>query len=889
MDFTIEDKCYVNGKFIGTTIAKKITVNILNPDNAIDLENKEISAFAGIEINGITEETPFGNFIIDKPDNQEVQEKTSFVGYDYMIKFNIPYIDNNTYPISLQNFFSNLCTQVGLQASNETLVNGNYQILGNPFTNNETCRTVLSAIAELCGGFAKIGRDNKVYIVNLSNSTNYLNVEEVNLMTVQEVNNMIIENGSRPNVNETLDGNNYDTTFKKNNIWGKVNSLILQLNENIEGENTVRNDQTSIDINGLTEIVITGNEFLINETERELVIDDLWDTLKGLNYLPFSTDYYGYPYLDCGDMIKVLDNNDVEHYSYVFNHIFTYNGSFSGNLTTEALTKTQTQYKNTDVKTKFRNVELKVDKINGKIESVIEEIGDRTEKTTTITQDIDGIYQQVTKKLDLTNTVTAYTTITLQDVLPNTAPAKLRIFGNNTFGINENLKIQNGLILGKNVKLGSNQGAGLKINGILYTLGINEVLRQIGSIYDEYVYDYMANQAYVIRRVEVDTNNNLVVKQNETIENLPLPNFLFNVDGNNVLTLNKNANFELTYIMKNSYTSEFASKIEMNSTIKQTAEQIQSEVSQIYTTKDETNAINSTLTQRADSIEANVSENYTTKDEANTISSTLTQRSDSIEAKLHGKELTSEAVIGLINNRDGTSTATISADNINLNGAVTANQYFKINIDGSMEAIAGKIAGFNIGQHGLSGEGIYISSNGGTIINDLNLIYEEHQSGPEYGSPIVTKNGTSDINASIRHINIIGNGSGVNVTGHTTNFNIYASTSDPQLKKNIKSTKVNALDVINQIEHIQFNWKHDNKFQANGFNAQNLGKICDDFVDHVKQDYGEYEEILQVRDFNILPYITKAIQELSEENKQLKNTILDLTSRIEKLEKGGNS
>ena len=64
VDFSVEDNCYVNYKFIGTTVAKKITVNILNPNNSINLENKEIQAFAGI--NG--EYVPFGNFIIQKPD-----------------------------------------------------------------------------------------------------------------------------------------------------------------------------------------------------------------------------------------------------------------------------------------------------------------------------------------------------------------------------------------------------------------------------------------------------------------------------------------------------------------------------------------------------------------------------------------------------------------------------------------------------------------------------------------------------------------------------------------------------------------------------------------------------------------------------------------------------
>ena len=39
-NITIEDNCYVNDKFVGTTVAKKVTVNLFNDDNTYDLENK---------------------------------------------------------------------------------------------------------------------------------------------------------------------------------------------------------------------------------------------------------------------------------------------------------------------------------------------------------------------------------------------------------------------------------------------------------------------------------------------------------------------------------------------------------------------------------------------------------------------------------------------------------------------------------------------------------------------------------------------------------------------------------------------------------------------------------------------------------------------------------
>lgn len=60
----------------------------------------------------------------------------------------------------------------------------------------------------------------------------------------------------------------------------------------------------------------------------------------------------------------------------------------------------------------------------------------------------------------------------------------------------------------------------------------------------------------------------------------------------------------------------------------------------------------------------------------------------------------------------------IEASKINLNGAVTANTYFKINTDGSMEAVSGKVGGFAIGRNTLTGGGefpIVLNSADGVI------------------------------------------------------------------------------------------------------------------------------------------------------------------------------
>ena len=314
-----------------------------------------------------------------------------------MIKFNTLYKDNMTYPCKLSELYTSLCKQVGLEAGNTNFINNNYMVLGNPFTNNEDCRTVLSNIAQLAGGFAKIGRDNKVYIKSLKNISNLLTVKYVNAMTVKELNLTMVKvlSEEKNNADEKIDGNNYFDDFEKNEQWGELNSLVVSLSS-IDGENTTVQDKDNIKENGLTEITIQDNSFLINQEEREKTIVPIWNSLKGIKYLPFKTQYYGYPYIDSGDMIYIQDTKDNGYISYVFNHTFKFNGSFSGNINTPAMTKTQTAYKNTlDIKTKFKMAERSIDKINGKIQDLVEETTENSKKITKHEQDINGITQSV--------------------------------------------------------------------------------------------------------------------------------------------------------------------------------------------------------------------------------------------------------------------------------------------------------------------------------------------------------------------------------------------------------------------------------------------------------------------------------------------------------------
>lgn len=366
-EFEINSSCYVNDKFIGTTVAKKATVKLLDDGN-YSLENKDINIKTGIEINNAKEYQKLGTYTIPKPDTEEVSGNTSFTGYDYMKKFDTLYVDSNTYPIRLDACLENLCSQVGLTLGNKNFPNNSYMLKGNPFTNRETRKTVLSNLVQLAGGFAEIDvEDGKLYVRNLDVSGEAV---------------------------ETIDGNNYDG-FKPNNVFGPVNSVRIQMNSGVDGEETIKEAEGVTDENRC-QITIADNYYLTSAEERETVINGIFNVLNGLTYLPIELSYYGYPWLKLGDKIKVKDKSDKEYVTYVMEHTLKYNGAYSGTIKAIALTKTQQAYKEVlSLKDWRRNTELAVDKINGKMTAVIEEQSEQGEKITQTEQDVNGLTTKV--------------------------------------------------------------------------------------------------------------------------------------------------------------------------------------------------------------------------------------------------------------------------------------------------------------------------------------------------------------------------------------------------------------------------------------------------------------------------------------------------------------
>ena len=147
-----------------------------------------------------------------------------------------------------------------------------------------------------------------------------------------------------------------------------------------------------------------------------------------------------------------------------------------------------------------------------------------------------------------------------------------------------------------------------------------------------------------------------------------------------------------------------------------------------------------------------------------------------------------------------------------------------------------------------------------------NIVYDNgYGSGVWCYSPIYT-----EINKSGNRLSLLGQNKLKDY------INIDSLISDRRFKSNIKKSTVNALEVLNKFETYSFTRKYreDVKDIELGIMAQDVKEYMPEaFVDH-PGGYYTYEP------FEMQPYLIKAIQELSQQNKELQQRIIKMEEKI---------
>ena len=198
--------------------------------------------------------------------------------------------------------------------------------------------------------------------------------------------------------------------------------------------------------------------------------------------------------------------------------------------------------------------------------------------------------------------------------------------------------------------------------------------------------------------------------------------------------------------------------------------------------------------------------------------------------------------------------------NNSLSFATDAETRARITSDGELLVGTTTATGYRFSVFGGSKYSAYISQSGGTAAFPALTIQHNATSGTIYLEQYYA--GGTDVGR------ITSNGSTITFSGNAL--------SDARHKENIKPIK-NALDAVNSIDFVTFNYKENNKQKSAGVTAQQaktVNGISDFVID------GTDEDSYKAFDYNaLIGYLGKAIQELNQKVNEQQQTINSLINR----------
>lgn len=453
----------------------------------------------------------------------------------------------------------------------------------------------------------------------------------------------------------------------------------------------------------------------------------------------------------------------------------------------------------------------------------------KSEVKSLIEQSANSITQRIDDIEDITQTAKGTKTLEIESAVEGQL-LELRIYGNNNVFkyqyLSDELYLSDNLILGKDKSIIIvTDEAG---NKAYYDLKIEDALRQNGNIQDEYILDIENNSAKIIRRINKDGS----VKDDEEVELLEKVEIHLS-KGKNILEIKDfSATMYAKWVVQNNYTNLFATKVEMNSSITETAEEINLEVRK--------------------------------KVGNNEVISKINQSSEAIQILANKLGLTANDILDII----AGNSINLSSKNITINS-----NNFNVDKDGKMtcnnatvkgKIISSEIEGSTIKLGGDADHPEFIADTDDgyrTEIFPLGLINEYDMNGTyvavqkgAIGLGLFTDS-SMEQTASIEYNEI--------------RIPIVSQTSLKEYKKNFEKIQYKAIDVIKDIDIYEYNLKHEKDTDK-----KHIGFVIGNGFNYSKKVTSSDNK--GVDSYSFISLCCKAIQELSSKVEELEKKVKEM-------------
>lgn len=313
---TSEDINSVNYSYRGSIL--KSVMRELIIDSNYDIPLSSILEYRiGVKVGDSYEYISYSHFIVKKSEKQQDTESYLITCYDGMVNAMTDYVDLGiTYPITIRNYINAICSHLGLvfKNANSTFTNYDQRIPNELYLDSDgnsmyyTFRDVLDELAEVTAS-----------IICINETDGELEIRYPNVILEQ------VTNDNLKDINVVV-GKKY----------GPVNRITLS--RSADTDQLSKSDDSSIEQNGLTEIKIVDNQIL-NETNRQSYLDNIYSKLNGLNYRIVDLPLWGSLQFDIADRILLTatdaDGTYHNYYTYTLNNEITQTQDLTQTIFTE--------------------------------------------------------------------------------------------------------------------------------------------------------------------------------------------------------------------------------------------------------------------------------------------------------------------------------------------------------------------------------------------------------------------------------------------------------------------------------------------------------------------------------------------------------------------------
>ena len=871
--------------------------------------NTKFNLQYGLKVNGSYEYLNFNNYIVYSSEKQEDKGSYRIIAYDEMLETMKDYEPVEiAYPCTIADYIEELADELGYTYTSGTFPNDVQVLNGDYFKDaGYTYRDVLDDLAEVTAS------------------------------------NIVIKNGELILSNSVETEEVFDDIFIKTTnadfrTYGPINAIVLSRSIS---DNIYAKDQESIDENGLFEIKISDNQ-IMNNVNRNQYISAIYNKLHGTIFTFYDFDSIGIGYLEPLDKFSVTIGETEYNNLICFNDNYVSSNGISENLHADEPVQSQTDYKKADTTDqRINQTNLIVDKQQQTITGLITNVDDNIEKVAELTQTVDGfsadiqqantnanearqqtaqlsldvaeLRSEIGDVVDVTTTEEGYGTLSFENV-NQSEPINITIhsmgadikylYPSETLYPGATLYPLSRTIIFENLDTSEKT---------TYTLP-DDLLWYSSSVYDEFYLDYDTQTCQITKRVGIDQYGEKYPLVTEEVVTYTYPSLPLNDGDYSVYTPSyPSAYLKVRLMNKNPYTSQFATRVEMNSAISQSATEIETYVGNTYYLKDEGHTLESRVTQTESDITSEVadrtqgdtqlnslitqnataiSSEVTNRQNAdNALSSRITQNANSITAEVtnrtnavNGVSAQVQLKVDKSDNNQVVSMINASANRITLNSnrLVVNSDNFKVSADGTMQATNGKFSG----TIKMTGSGEYgavdteISPNISTfnwirIGDDSNHAYLTKQSSGcniEGGwNAVICRyvRALDDIFVNDRIRGVGGEYAYVN-SARIESIYVYDlhNLSLESEKKNFEKLE-NALDIIKATDIYKYNYKKDKDGKK-----KHIGLVIGDKYNYAKELTDDENESVDL--YTMTSVCLQAIKEQQAQIEELKKEIEEL-------------